>query len=54
MTKTLKSARKYKVHVGYNATGKGRWRYFSTTADACRFVSKVFRQRNVVLSIENI
>jgi hypothetical protein len=43
---------KFKVHVGYTATGRNRWRRFETLALASAFCEAVHRETGVFLSIE--
>jgi len=42
---------RYRVHVGYTATGRDRWRYFAALKDAQRYCSTVFARTRVVLTI---
>jgi hypothetical protein len=41
----------FAVHVGFTATGRNRWRRFSTLAAATAFVNRVFATTGTVLTI---
>ena len=41
----------FKVHIGYTATGRNRWRRYATLAEAARFCGAVFSDTGIVLTI---
>jgi len=41
----------FKVHVGYTALGRNRWRRFYTIEGARAYVSAVFNTTGIVLTI---
>ena len=41
----------YRVHIGYSATGRNRWRYFDSIDTARAFVGAVFARTGIVLSV---
>lgn len=42
---------RYKVHVGYTATGRNRWRRFTDLNSAQAFCNQVCRATRIVLTI---
>lgn len=56
-TKTIISqsnpAPRYKVNIGFTATGKPRFRRFATLEEATALCSEVFQKSGIVLSITN-
>jgi hypothetical protein len=43
----------YRVHVGYTARGRDRWRYFATLAEASAFAGTIFTKTGVVVAVES-
>ena len=41
----------YKVHIGYTASGRGKYRKFETLQEAQSFCDEVFLKTGVVLTI---
>jgi hypothetical protein len=46
-----KPAYRFKVHIGYTASGRNRYRRFATMDEATKFCNKVFRECGNILSI---
>ena len=42
----------YRVHVGYTARGRDKWRRFSTEESARSFAEKLFQATGVIVAVE--
>jgi hypothetical protein len=41
----------YKVHIGYTANGRDKWRKFDTQSEASEFCNRIFAASGIILTI---
>jgi hypothetical protein len=46
------SRKPYRVHIGYTATGRDRWRYYNTLENAQAVARIIFKALGVLVAVE--